>query len=144
MGADLVKTIVLLKHFYKYFGFALLLASACGKDEYKPADIGHNYFPLKTGSYRIYVVNEIRYSEIAAPEISSYQLKEQVTDSFPDGGNGNYTYVIHRSTRQDAGGQWKPLSTWSARVTNLELMVNEGNTSFVKLTFPVRKGHAWN
>jgi hypothetical protein len=132
-----------VKHFYHYFLMLLLLASACGKDEYKPGDIGLDYFPLRKGNYQIFNVSEVIYSEVKDPENRNYQLKVEIVDSFPNT-EGIYTYVLSRTRRDNASQAWQDVDTWSARGNDRELVVNEGNTAFVKITFPVGKGNEWN
>lgn len=132
-----------MKHFIKYFAGLLILAGACDSDEQKPIDIGVDYFPLGKGVYQIYKIDETIYSIGAAPENLNYELMVEIVDSFPNP-EGNYTYVIHRKKRQGSSSPWQDLDTWSARGTDRELVATEGNTSFLKLTFPLRKGNTWN
>jgi hypothetical protein len=122
----------------------MLLAASCGKDEFTIADIGSNYFPLRTGYYQTYNISETIYSEVAPPENRTYQLRVEVADSLPNTHDGGYTYVLHRSTRTGEQSLWQDLDTWSVRRSDRELVVNEGNRSFLKLAFPVRRSNAWN
>jgi hypothetical protein len=131
-----------LKHFLNYI-ILTLLAVSCSSHEFKPADIGLEYFPLRAGYYQTYTIDEVLYSEVAEPETLAYQLKVQITDSFPNN-DGTFTYVLHRSKRPDANSAWENLDTWSVRGDDRELIVNEGNIPFVKLTFPLKRGNAWN
>lgn len=117
---------------------------ACDRDnDFKHADVGKDYFPMQTGFYQIYKIDEIVYTELKDPETLSYQLMIEVVDSFPNP-EGHYTYVLNRSKRLDANAQWKSLDTWSVRSNDREIIVNEENIPFLKLTFPVRKGSVWN
>jgi hypothetical protein len=132
-----------VKHFSKYLAGLILLASACGKDDFVPADRGLDYFPVRVGSSWIYEVNETIYSEVAAPKPSSYRLKLMVTDSLMNSA-GSYTYTVSRA-RQDIGAStWSAVDTWSIRKNDREVVVTEGNTSFKKLMFPTRAGLTWN
>jgi hypothetical protein len=143
-GADLLKTSLLVKHFLRYLVFLLWVAAACNDgDEAKPADIGLNYFPLQTGFYQIYAVNEIVYSAVNDPDTLQYQLQVMVVDSFPHS-EGGYTYVLQRSKRAEATEPWQASETWSAKANDRELVVQEGNVPYVALTFPLRKGGSWN
>jgi hypothetical protein len=101
-----------------------------------------DYFPLKTGWYQIYNVEETTY-QLGIPTTLSYQLKTIVSDSFENGG-GNFTYVIHRTRRDSENEAWIPEATWSARLTAREAIVTEGGTAFVVLQFPVAEGVSWN
>jgi hypothetical protein len=142
-GADLIKTTLLLKYLHKYLLFFLVLAVACDSNEVKPVDIGVHYFPLQTGDYQIYAVNETHYSEVKNPETLVYQLKVEAVDSFPNT-DGTYTYVFNRSKRASETATWQAVDTWSVQGSDRELVVSEGNTPFVKLVFPVKKGIVWN
>jgi hypothetical protein len=132
-----------VKHFVKYLPILLLLAIACESDELKPLDIGQDYFPVRTGFYQIYTVNEILYSEVADPDTLDYQLKVLVVDSFPNS-EGAFTYVLHRSKRTVPSGMWQDFETWSVRANDREVIVNQGNTPYVSLTFPLRAGSSWD
>jgi hypothetical protein len=106
-------------------------------------DKGIDYFPLRTGLYQIYDIDEIRYSQVAEPETLAYQLITEVVDSFPNAGGG-FTYVIYRSTRDDETDVWQFLDTWSARLDEDQAVVIEGNTPYVKLAFPPVSGKTWD
>lgn len=101
------------------------------------------YFPLQTGFYQIYAVEEILYTAFSPPEELMYELKAEIVDSFSNG-EGGTTYVIHRSTRTAPTEPWTFQETWSARRSNQSAIETEGNTSFLKLVFPLHKGARWN
>jgi hypothetical protein len=142
-GADLRKSDLGVKQLSKYLAGLVLLAFACGKDEFVPADRGLNYFPIRVGSTWIYDVNETVYSEVSAPKESTYRLRLLVSDSIVNSA-GSITYVVNR-TRQTIGeSTWSAVDTWSVRKDDREVIVTEGNISFKKLMFPTRNGLAWN
>lgn len=120
----------------------MLVAVSCDKSV-QPAipSIGKEYFPLRVGYFQTFDVNEIRY-QLRIPETFIYELKTQVVDSFPS--EGGYTYVILRSKRNTANETWEYVDTWSARVNNREVVVNEENISFLKIKLPVSVGVTWN
>lgn len=112
----------------------------CNSSDPKPKDIGLNYFPIQKGLYHIYTVDEIRHVELTTePETLSYELLTEVVDSFPDT-NGEFTYVVHRSTRDNENSDWHFLDTWSTRVTKGEGIVSIENTPYVNLLFPIKTG----
>jgi len=121
----------------------LALLGGCEGEEAVPLDSGAAYFPLETGLYHIYGVHEVQYSVTAEPEVTDYELKTEVVDSFPSGANA-YTFVIHLSRRSGEGEPWEPSDTWSARRESGKVIVAEGNTSFVKVQLPVHTGARWN
>jgi hypothetical protein len=116
---------------------------ACHSEVEKPTDIGLNYFPLKKGFYQIYDIDSIGYSEVSEPETLRYELMTEVTDSFPNT-ESDYTYIIHRSKRENANSAWQFIDVWSVRINNHELIEKEGNTEFVKIIFPVKKSTVWD
>jgi hypothetical protein len=131
-----------LKLFVKFLLFSALFWG-CDTEKPLPVDTGAAYFPLGTRVYQIYTVDEVVYSPDMEPQVSAYQLRAEVVDSFPSG-EGGYTYVIHRSKRATDADPWEALDTWSARSDGREAVVAEGNRSFVKLTFPLQLGSRWN
>jgi hypothetical protein len=133
-----------VKHFLKYLiAFVAIATVSCdSSDEISSLDTGKDYFPLRTGSFQIYNITEIKYT-LGVPETLRYELKTMVTDSFPNA-EGNYNYVIHRSKRNEGGTAFSPLDTWSARMDNREVVMNEENISFLKIKLPVNKNDEWN
>ena len=105
------------------------------------------YFPLRVRNYQIYQVNETDIQHSSCNDNSlpskSYQLKVLIYDSLKNA-EGSYTYNIHRYTLPDSTQAWADLDTWSARVTTNQVIVNEGNTSYVKLIFPLTNNSKWN
>ena len=119
------------------------MLAACEAEKPQPVDAGSNYFPLKTGTYRIYDVQEVTYAQAVAAETETYELRMQVTDSFA-AADGRIRYVIYRSKRDGQSGEWQEIGTWSAYNDNEGVVVMEGNMPYVKLAFPVRTGIRWN
>ena len=119
-----------------------MLQAGCNSDE--PVRIKDaEYFPLQTGFYQIYDIEEILYSAFNPPESLLYELKVEIVDSFTNG-EGGTTYVLHRSTRNDQNEPWSYRESWSARTTTQFAIETEGNTSYVKLVFPLQSGAHWN
>lgn len=116
---------------------------ACEGDEGIRRDYGADYFPVETGMYRIFDVEETRYALGMAPEVVRYELMAVVVDSFPSD-DDRITFVIHRSTRADDTKAWEPLNTWSVRSDEERVVVSEGNVPFVKLVFPLAAKAHWD
>lgn len=132
-----------MKHFPKYFAVFLGLLTGCGPEEPARVDIGLEYFPLKGGIFHVYDVEETTYSGAVEPETTVYQVRVEVTDSFPNADN-TFTYVLFRSKRLSPADAWEAIDTWSARIENDQVVVSEGNISYVRLAFPLRKGSSWD
>lgn len=115
----------------------------CGGDEPAKRRDDRIFFPLQTGFYQIYDVDESIYSEINEDEFLTYELKTEVVDSFISLG-GETTFVIHRSTRPDETYNWEFLDTWSAKVDDNKLILTEGNTAYIQLVFPLSPSSSWN
>lgn len=131
-----------MKYFVNILLLFLLLAGGCADHSENLSDPGFDYFPLQKGNFKIYSVNEIRFSEFSQPETLAYELKTEVVDSFPSG--NKLIYVIHRSIRDTENDPWQFLDTGSAWSTEREIVQQEGSIPFVKLVFPVKKGNRWN
>lgn len=141
-GADLLKSGQGMKGLTGFLLISMLLA-ACQGSEISPIAKTSDYFPLQKGLYQVYEVYEKRYYPASIVEESTYELKTEVTDSFPSA-NGIYTYVIHRSTRSSLNEPWQPLDTWSVRRAESEVIVTEGNTPYVKIRLPYLTANTWD
>jgi hypothetical protein len=137
-----LKTHLLVVKTIKILGLGLLFLFGC---EEKPVVVQDEsvYFPLRVGSYQLYQVDETLYSEVNPPEIKSYQLKIETVDSIQTI-EGDFQYVLYRSTRSTAVEPWEYMDTWSARRSPIRAILQEGNTSFVKLEFPLRENREWD
>lgn len=133
-----------MKLFYKYFILGSIIVAGCDENDDQTApDKGFDYFPVSTGLYAIYDVEEIHYSTASAPDTLVYQMMTVITDSFANGAGG-ITYVMHRSKRTTATDDWEPIDTWSVRMDLREVVVNESNVSYLKLVFPLEEGAMWD
>jgi len=133
-----------VKHFLRFLIaiVAIAVISCDSSDENPSVDTGKDYFPLRKGNFQIYDVTNIEYT-LGVPETLRYELKTIVTDSFPNS-DGNYTYVIQRSKRNEGATEFSYLDTWSARMDTREAVMNEENTPFFKIKLPVAKDDEWD
>jgi hypothetical protein len=141
-AADLLKTQQPVKYFLKFLVFLVLL-TACEGEGIERRQNGSAYFPLQKGIFQVYSVHEIRYHVGESPLALNYEIRAEVTDSFPSG-VGQYTYVIHRSIRETEADAWQPLDTWSVRKDEQAVVVAEGNTAYVKIRFPLSGEQMWD
>ena len=133
-----------MKHFLRFLiGFVAIAVISCdSSDENLPIESSNDYFPLRQGNFQIFDVTDIEYT-LGVPETLRYELKTSVVDSFPNQ-DGNYTYVIQRSKRNEGAAEFSYLDTWSARTDSREAVMNEENTTFFKIKFPVAKNDEWD
>lgn len=97
---------------------------------------------MSKGRFQVYDVNEIVYA-LGDPDTFIYQLKTVVIDSFLNATSA-YTYVIHRSVRNDDSQPWTYKDTWSSSIEKNQAIEREENIDFVKLIFPFQVGLKWN
>jgi hypothetical protein len=134
---------------YKLFlrlALAMLVAlfvNACDGDEQPGSIDGATYLPLSKGVYQIYFVTETKYTNGPNGDVDQYELRTLVVDSFLIAPN-TFQYVIHRSRRALPGDAWMHVDTWSAVMNVREAVIQEGNTSFVKIAMPVLANRMWN
>lgn len=108
-----------------------------------PASPGFDYFPLSTGHYFIYNVEERQYS-LSAPAVQrTYQVKEVVGAPYADV-TGQPAYRLFRYRRLMESQPWQADSVWSARLVNDEAIRTENGLDFVKLRFPISDGLRWD
>ncbi len=105
---------------------------------------GYDYFPLETGRYIEYEINEVRYEVTSpVPNRTAYFLREVCGQPFM-GTTGIEQFPMERykKTRQEAS--WTLDSIWTAyRIPDRAVRV-ENNVAFVKLAFPLTDQSTWN
>lgn len=101
------------------------------------------YFPLQTGFFQIYSIQETIYTELDPPLELSYELKTEVVDSFANMEEG-FTYVIYRSTRNSESDPWVFQESWSARTNTQQIVLIEGNISYIRIALPAFKNKQWD
>lgn len=107
------------------------------------AEQGYDFFPVKTGHYRLYEVDEILFRGSEA-DSSHYFLKEVITDSII-AEDQTVNYLLKRYTTEDTTfSTWKIDSVWTVRRNSRQGIVTENNVPFVKMIFPVKAGQSWN
>ncbi|MBS1557237.1 MAG: hypothetical protein JST69_00805 [Bacteroidetes bacterium] len=135
-----------LKNFLFFFGLVILTGRCSHSEMLLPNP--QSYYPLQVGDYRIYQVTSTSYNQLACTAQANdttriYFLKTLVTDSSKNA-EGGFTYVIQRFTTPDTTLAWINLDVWSARVTANQVVINEGNISYVKIIFPLKDSTTWN
>jgi hypothetical protein len=121
----------------------LVVVLGCKSTEEPSIEIpGPEYFPLTKGSYITYKVDSVRIIQNVETEYL-FELRVSVTGSFTNA-EGNTAYILQREKRADATKPWKLAGTWTAWKDISRAVVTEGNTSYVKLQFPLSVGIGWN
>lgn len=122
---------------------SLLILLGCQPHTSEPVTPDYDYFPLETGRYVVYDVQEQRYVVNAAPIQRAYQLKEVVGPSYSDV-TGQIAYRLMRYRRATESQPWQADSVWSVRIVNNEAIRAENGHDFIKLLFPARNLLTWN
>jgi hypothetical protein len=127
--------------------FRVLFLTVCtGQScQYNPApnDYGYDYFPLETGRYVVYTVDEQLYSLNSAPVQRHYQLKEVIGKPYVDV-TGRTAFRLLRYQRLADNQPWQADSIWSVRLVDNMAIRTENNQDFVTLRFPVSDQLTWN
>jgi hypothetical protein len=120
----------------------MILLAGCSSHDPELISVVPDYFPLKTGSWFIYTVDSVVTNQNIAATYS-YELRVQAIDSFKTD-EGDYTWILQRSKRSDAASPWASMPTWSARLSNNQLIISEGNISYVAMESPLLNGTSWD
>lgn len=130
-----------------FFLCSLLAVWSCDTREadLSPQRLGQIYFPLQTGHYAIYEIEQTTYSLTAPAAVVRYQLKEVIADTLTDL-TGDKVYRLHRFTRKNSQNAWPgvPDSVWTAKIKGNRAIRTENNRAFIKLAFPVKEKLSWN
>jgi hypothetical protein len=129
----------------------LVLAGACAKkNQAVPVPTGADYFPLTTGKYVIYEADSTVYGDIPRDTtVYRYQVKEVIADKFTDN-EGSDAWRLERYYRFSDPDKpydslpWKIKEVWMVNINTTGVQVQEGNTRYTKLAFPVREFTRWN
>lgn len=134
------------KHYRWISLFLILGVAACSseKKEVGPEVLGHHYYPLEVGAYRIYDVQDIRFTLLEGGDTNNYQLKEVIHDYYRKD-QDDTSYYLHRYSRNPGSGvNWELDSVWTVRKDLKRVIVTENNIPYVKLVFPFRTGLSWD
>jgi len=126
-------------------GICSLIMVSCG-DESKRLDtsfFGYEYFPMETGKYWIYKVDEqlIRNNGTVLEE-NSFFLREDVIEEFVDV-TGDTIYKIQRSISDQVDGNFNITDIWTSQTSENAAYRTEENLRFNKMIFPLNVGSTW-
>lgn len=109
-----------------------------------PEEIGHNYYPLNVGDFRVYDVVQVQYRDNKVIDSAVFQFRELVDTVFVNQ-TGEETFKIIRSKRPDSSEVWTDDSVIVVNKSATDLRVTKiNNRKVVKLIFPVKEGKSWN
>jgi len=107
------------------------------------ARIGYDFFPLETGRFIEYDVQEMQYPLARPPVLTTYQVKERIGEAFTQT-EGIASYRLERFRRSDERQSWLLDSVYTLRRETTRALRTEHNVAYVKLVFPVSEGLRWN
>ncbi len=122
----------------------MLAISSCRKEESaKPIDLGHEYFPIKVGSWIEYQVDSIwRDDDFNVHDTIGYRLKQVIAADYTDP-EGRPSQRIERFILNE-NDEWVIRDVWTATRTTTGMEVTEENQRKLKLSFPVREARTWD
>ena len=125
--------------------FWLLLFSTSAviscSDDAEDFPLGHDYFPITIGDYRVYEVSETSYVD-KIETIDNYQLRESFYDSIES--ENEVTFLMRVQRRNSDQDNWVSIENITVRQTESNLEYREGNMSFVKMSYPVLTNRSWD
>ncbi len=131
----------------KLFGILsiLIILSACTKenDSYF-ANLDRDYYPLESGAYNVYQVQEINIDEPSEVyDTLNYQLKEMIGGRYQDDLNVT-SYLLLRYKRNNPNDNWQIADVWSIQYKDYRLFITEENIRYVKMYFPLTINKTWD
>jgi hypothetical protein len=119
---------------------------SCGKDEGNPPlDFYETYYPLSSGVYVDYYVQEIIHDDLAANphDTSNYYLRTLIEDTIIDN-QGRLAYKFIRMKRTDTTDTWQISDVWTTIKNNNKIELTEENRRMVKLILPPNDYTIWD
>ncbi|MCR5890151.1 hypothetical protein LRS06_20705 [Hymenobacter sp. J193] len=118
------------------------VAYACDSETEEATPRGTDYYPVATGTYRIFEVEDVEWKD-NQPTSTHSQFRERITDTFTDAA-GLLSYRVIRSKRALVSDAWRDDSVYVLTPTSQTLQLSGQNMRTVELVFPVREGRRWN
>ena len=129
-----------------YFFILGLFIFSCGKDENNSSlNFFETYYPLESGVYVDYVVEEIIHDEFATipHDTTTYYLRALIEDTVIDN-EGRLAYKYIRLTRTDTISSWQISDVWTVINSNNKIELTEENRRVVKLILPPKDFTLWD
>ncbi len=131
------------KHYYLLICVVSFFACQQSNESATNPVYQNDYTFSKIGQFIEYDVQEIQYSLSATPIKSSYQWKEKVIALEKDISNEDQLRII-RYRRANENTNWQIDSVLFVKNSIDKSIKNEGNTLFVKLTYPLKENQRWD
>lgn len=119
----------------------VLVLTGCQPGDVVPKKSDAAFYPLQKGHFWTYNVVETTISQVDGQTNQLYQLKVLVTDSITSVTPVAYVLSLYRKS---GAGDWQPTGTWTARKEAFSVIVQEGNTPYIKLALPLNEGKYWD
>ena len=119
---------------------------SCGKDDAKPVlKFYDSYFPMETGIYIDYYVQEINHdaSSTVPHDTSTYYMRALIEDTIIDN-QGRLAHKYIRLTRMEVDDDWQVSDVWTSINNNHKIELIEENMRKVKLILPPTTYDVWD
>lgn len=125
--------------------FLLMLLMGCKKDpEVTNIDLGYDFFPVDSGLYRLYEVEDIVYDDFNQTiDTNTYEIMEVFSRKLLDL-EGNKSFELKRYKRLNESFSWQLLDVWQTTPLATRVEQVEENLRLIKLIFPVAVGADWD
>lgn len=131
--------------------FLILILFSCKKDEESPSEVhGLQYYPLKTGKFVVYDVDSTVYTELPKDTLYfKYRIKEKIGEEFTDN-QGKRAFRVERYIKHYNPSlsydsiPWSVKEVWMLNSDNSKILLQENNTVYTRLIFPVIPNASWN
>lgn len=135
-----------MKHILFILVFAMSIVSCRNKTDNSVRLIGKEYYNNKIGSWIIYRVDSIVFSDFNTVnqkiDTFNYQVKEILTEKFLNS-SGKETNRIERFKRLQDTLPWDILNVWTSNLSDKGLEKVEENIRFSKMSFPITENKVW-
>ncbi len=119
---------------------------SCGKeDDTKPLFFFETYYPLDSGAYIDYYVQEVNHDDLSSipHDTLNYYLRTLIGDTLIDN-EGRVAYKYIRKTRIDTSDAWQISDIWTVLKNGNKIELTEENRRKVKLILPPNNFTIWD
>ncbi len=131
---------------WTYIFILVMSILSCGKeDNNKPLEFFEAYYPLESGVYIDYYVQEINHDELSSVPHDTlyYYLRALIEDTVIDN-EGRLAYKYIRKIRIDTSEAWQLSDVWTTLKNENKIELTEENRRKVKLVLPPNDFTMWD